>query len=866
MFQRTLLQPVVFLAALVCLLAGTAIAAAAEVATVVALRGAAVAVDTAGAERALAIKAPVYVDDTIRTGPRGRLQLMFTDNTIISLGINAELEIAEYEWDQQAGALNTRVNQGAFRVMGGSVARTSPEKFTTDTPAATIGIRGSMYAGRVSDGALAVVFQGGTGIIVSNPAGTVEITTPGMGTRVASRTTAPTPPAVFTQEDLDALEEEEPEEETEEETTEEGATEDEAAAEEPAEEEWEEAALDEPDSAETPVAAATAPTTDTTVEQVSETTTEAGQEELEQTVEEETTEPEPTEPEAAGYSGRGIEIVYDGTELEATVEHLVLTAKPAELTEIEADLLAQNEQDGFSDEAYGEIWSYSDFSFEEPENEEGFYISSSFAMVDNRGEFWLYKHWSDTETDEGWTYSEKLFFYGQDTPAELMPVSGGAIYHGLFTGAVDDVDYGWEEILGDFSVAVNWETGKVVGYFMDDDHYYGRPIPVYLTAEVDGSSLTAAKIFGLDYENNYYGDGSSVDAWVTAGSGTFAQFYGTYHQGLGVVAEGQSSALFYNDEVENWSVVGGAFRDPVFTLPEQSASATWQGFVTAMDFNLWAEPGTPPELFRNTEADDFQLQIDRQAGLFSGEIIEAESATTAGFSIGGLEVVGFYVNDNFLAGEISSASDTDLQGVLGGSGEAHFYGYDFEDDGVDSENIEDYYYEYHIGELAEHVSWGYWGLAYVDQDGAPHVFSPHGSFWVAGELTPAETVNDLIGGDNFTGTYTGGAEGLMIFADTMEDLYNGQTTLNINFGTAAIDGSIVFPDVVGLEIGGNSALTADGFAADIISAYDFVNEPFTASGGISGAFFGPNAESVGGNFHADTGSAQYLGIFGGNLE
>ncbi|ADH86546.1 FecR domain-containing protein [Desulfurivibrio alkaliphilus] len=863
MSQRPLLQPVVFLAALVCLLAVTfwsapPATAAEEVATVVALRGTAVAVDAAGAERALAIKAPIHRQDTIRTGPRGRLQLMFTDNTIISLGVNAELEIAEYQWDQQEGELNTRVNQGAFRVMGGSVARTSPEKFTTDTPAATIGIRGSMYAGRVSDGALAVVFQGGTGIIVSNPAGTVEITTPGMGTRVASRTAAPTPPTVFTQEDLGALEDEEVDEEAAEEET----VEDETPAEEPAEEEWEDAALDEPEEAAAPVAAAPAPITDTAVDQATETTTDAAQDEWEQTVVEadpeptdpdptdpEPIDPEPTDPSEAVYSGRGIEIIYSSMQEEVAVEHLVLTDKPSELTEIEAGLLEYNEQSDFSDGEYSAVWSYTDATqVEEWEEGDDFDFQFTFVMVDDRGEFWLYEQWSDTETDESWTYSEKMFFYGSETPVDLMPTSGGAIYHGFFTGASDDVDYGWEEFFGDFSLAVNWETGKVVGYFIDDEHY-GRPIPVYLTGEVDGSSLSSVSIFGLDYDD--YGDGALYDAWITTGSGTFAQFYGTYYQGLGLVAEGQSGSLYYDDAQEDWSVVGGGFRDPVFTLPEQAASSTWRGFVTAMEINLVEEPGTPPELFRSTSAEYFELQIDRQAGMFSGQIIEAESATTTGLSIGGLEVAGFYVSDNFLAGELSSASDSDLQGALGGSGEYYFY--DFEDEA-------DYF---QIGELAEHVSWGYWGAAFTGQDEMPYLISPAGSFWVAGELTPADTVLGMIDAE-VTGTYEGGAEGILIFEGTMADLYNGQTTLNINFGDANINGSITFSEIAELTIDGSSSLGPDGFAADVTSVEFFGGEPTLASGGISGAFFGPNAESVGGNFHAEGGGAQFLGIFGGD--
>ncbi|MFH7319566.1 FecR domain-containing protein [Desulfurivibrio sp. D14AmB] len=358
MDQHSRLQSITFFAALFLLLAaaGWAVplkAAEAEgVAMVVALRGQVTAVDQAGEKRPLAVKSPVYVGDTIQTGPSGRLQLMFTDNTIVSLGGNAELEVAAYQWDQRQGELTTRVNQGAFRVMGGSIARTSPENFTTETPAATIGIRGSMYAGRVSNGMLTVVFQGGTGIVVSNPAGRVEITVPGLGTRVRSREEPPAPPARFSGAELEELQEGLPEEE---EAAEEAAAEEAAAGEDSEAEpvdEWAGVIGDEPVESATPPVVADDPV----VEQVGEVITEAGQEELEQEV-----------IGSAAYSGRGIRVWYsEGSEQVGDFgrEDLLLTTKPAILTAIEPELLLENGQSGFSDGDYGEVWWYEDFSYE----------------------------------------------------------------------------------------------------------------------------------------------------------------------------------------------------------------------------------------------------------------------------------------------------------------------------------------------------------------------------------------------------------------------------------------------------------------------------------------------------------------------
>jgi hypothetical protein len=175
---------------------------------IVALRGEVTAVNTAGAQRRLAVKNEIYLADTIKTGGRGRVQMMFDDNTLISLGPNTDMQIAEYQWnpDKKTGAMKTRVNEGVFRIMGGAITQVAPRNFKTETPAGTIGIRGSMYAGKVSGSSLHVLFQGGKGIYVSNDAGTVSIDRPGFGTFVAGPSAPPAAPTRLSSEDMTQLE------------------------------------------------------------------------------------------------------------------------------------------------------------------------------------------------------------------------------------------------------------------------------------------------------------------------------------------------------------------------------------------------------------------------------------------------------------------------------------------------------------------------------------------------------------------------------------------------------------------------------------------------------------------------------------
>lgn len=161
-----------------------------------AVKGTVLAINREGSSRKLETKDSIFAEDTIKTSQRGRIQIIFPDNTIVSLGRRTEVKISEYSWsaDDRKGRMKTEAREGVFRIMGGAITKHAPREFTTVTPQATIGIRGSMYAGRISPAGLAVLFQGGKGIDVTNQGGAVALTVPGQATTVASAATAPSHP------------------------------------------------------------------------------------------------------------------------------------------------------------------------------------------------------------------------------------------------------------------------------------------------------------------------------------------------------------------------------------------------------------------------------------------------------------------------------------------------------------------------------------------------------------------------------------------------------------------------------------------------------------------------------------------------
>ncbi|MBT3289867.1 MAG: hypothetical protein HN380_21155 [Victivallales bacterium] len=122
------------------------------------------------------IKEDIFEGDTLKTGARGRLQVCFEDDSIVSIGRKAELVITKYLYDPSAkkGAMKINIKEGFFRVLGGAVTRIAPENFETVAGTASIGIRGCSFGGQVVDGTAMIVFFG------SNIGGTIDVTADGV--------------------------------------------------------------------------------------------------------------------------------------------------------------------------------------------------------------------------------------------------------------------------------------------------------------------------------------------------------------------------------------------------------------------------------------------------------------------------------------------------------------------------------------------------------------------------------------------------------------------------------------------------------------------------------------------------------------
>ncbi len=89
--------------------------------------------------------------DTIQTSKKSKIQIMFNDKTIISLGQKSEFKIDEYLFDKNKPVAKFSIGKGFFKSVTGKIGKIAPNKFKIKTANATIGIRGTTIIAEVTE-------------------------------------------------------------------------------------------------------------------------------------------------------------------------------------------------------------------------------------------------------------------------------------------------------------------------------------------------------------------------------------------------------------------------------------------------------------------------------------------------------------------------------------------------------------------------------------------------------------------------------------------------------------------------------------------------------------------------------------------
>jgi trimeric autotransporter adhesin len=150
-----------------------------------------------GAPRRLVLGQEVVFKEHITTEVQGQTQILFADQSTMTVGPNSDLVIDEFVYDPNAGTgkMAASLTRGVFRYVGGKLSK-HDNAVTLQTPAATIGIRGGVVLGTLTGGNLRVIFAYGKGVTITGLNGVSQtITRPGFQSIVSGPGASPSAPA-----------------------------------------------------------------------------------------------------------------------------------------------------------------------------------------------------------------------------------------------------------------------------------------------------------------------------------------------------------------------------------------------------------------------------------------------------------------------------------------------------------------------------------------------------------------------------------------------------------------------------------------------------------------------------------------------
>ncbi len=98
----------------------------------------------------IAVGTQLQEHDVIRTHAKSKLQIVFNDKTVISLGQKSRFKIDEYLYTDTKVGAKFSVARGLFKSITGRIGKISHKDFRIKTANATIGVRGTTVIGEVS--------------------------------------------------------------------------------------------------------------------------------------------------------------------------------------------------------------------------------------------------------------------------------------------------------------------------------------------------------------------------------------------------------------------------------------------------------------------------------------------------------------------------------------------------------------------------------------------------------------------------------------------------------------------------------------------------------------------------------------------
>ena len=116
-----------------------------DVANITALNGEAF-IKRDGTEIKATLGASLMEKDSVVTKEKTKVQIIFKDETIVTIGKNSTFSINEYLFEEKRESVaKFEMLKGSMRTITGMIGNVVPERFSIETKTATIGIRGTNF-------------------------------------------------------------------------------------------------------------------------------------------------------------------------------------------------------------------------------------------------------------------------------------------------------------------------------------------------------------------------------------------------------------------------------------------------------------------------------------------------------------------------------------------------------------------------------------------------------------------------------------------------------------------------------------------------------------------------------------------------
>ena len=95
----------------------------------------------------LANGSKIFFGDTIISNSKSNAQILFLDQTVLTLGEETELTIDEFVYDpnSQDGSFVSTVKTGTVKFITGQISKKNPDNLEVKVPAGTLGARGTEF-------------------------------------------------------------------------------------------------------------------------------------------------------------------------------------------------------------------------------------------------------------------------------------------------------------------------------------------------------------------------------------------------------------------------------------------------------------------------------------------------------------------------------------------------------------------------------------------------------------------------------------------------------------------------------------------------------------------------------------------------